>query len=126
MASFAQLERAIAKERQAEGIRAAKTRGVCTGRARKLTAEDLANAREWIGSGVPKAQVAHRLGIDLSTRYRALPLTAVQTTSDARADDFGRPWSRLRTLTGMNWSDTWRVCGHGPGEQSRPQLSHLS
>ncbi|WP_448072073.1 recombinase family protein [Georgenia yuyongxinii] len=31
MASFAQLERAIAKERQAEGIRAAKARGVYAG-----------------------------------------------------------------------------------------------
>ncbi|PFG44898.1 DNA invertase Pin-like site-specific DNA recombinase [Georgenia soli] len=83
MASFAQLERAIAKERQAEGIRAAKARGVYTGRARKLTAQDLANAREWIGAGVPKAQVARRLGIDRSTLYRALPLTTMQTSSDA-------------------------------------------
>lgn len=78
MASFAQLERAIAKERQAEGIRAAKERGVYTGRARKLTAEDLAKAGEWIGAGVPKAQIARRLGIDRSTLYRAWPLGRVR------------------------------------------------
>jgi DNA invertase Pin-like site-specific DNA recombinase len=87
VASFAQLERAIAKERQAEGIRAAKARGVYTGRARKLTAQDLTNAREWIGAGVPKAQVARRLGVDRSTLYRALPLTAMQAGSDAGAAD---------------------------------------
>ena len=72
MASFAQLERAITKERQAEGIRAAKERGAYQGRARKLTAEHLATARELIDTGVPKAQVAHRLNVDRSTLYRAL------------------------------------------------------
>lgn len=89
MASFAQLERAIAKERQAEGIRAAKARGVYTGRARKLTAGDLANAREWIGAGVPKAEVARRLGVDRSTLYRALPIMAVQASADARVAERG-------------------------------------
>lgn len=90
MASFAQLERAIAKERQAEGIRAAKARGVYTGRARKLTAENLATARQLIEAGVPKAQVARRLGVDRSTLHRALPLVAVQTSSDTRAVDVDR------------------------------------
>ena len=72
MASFAQLERAITKERQAEGIRAAKERGVYQGRAHKLTAGQRASARELIATGVPKAQVARRLGVDRSTLYRAL------------------------------------------------------
>lgn len=76
MASFAQLERAITKERQAEGIRAAKARGVYQGRVRKLTAEQLAQARELIATGVPKAQVARRLSIDRSTLYRSLARTA--------------------------------------------------
>lgn len=84
MASFAQLERAIAKERQAEGIRAAKAQGVYTGRARKLTAEDLANAREWIGAGVPKARPRSRAG-SASTdppctgRCRSSPCRRVRT-----------------------------------------------
>lgn len=72
MASFAQLERAITKERQAEGIRAAKERGVYKGRVRKLTAEQLGTAHELIKSGVPKAQVARRFGIDRATLYRTL------------------------------------------------------
>ena len=72
MASFAQLERAITKERQADGIRAAKERGVYQGRSRKLTAEQLATARDLITTGVPKAEVARRLGVDRTTLYRAL------------------------------------------------------
>ncbi|MFJ6281290.1 recombinase family protein [Arthrobacter subterraneus] len=72
MASFAQLERAITKERQAEGIRAAKARGVYQGRKRKLTADQLAAALEMVSLGVSKAEVARRLGVDRSTLYRAL------------------------------------------------------
>lgn len=72
MASFAQLGRAIAKERQAEGIRAAKERGVYKGRGRKVAVEQLAKARELIDTGVPKAEVARRFGIDRSTLYRSL------------------------------------------------------
>lgn len=76
MASFAQLERAITKERQAEGIRAAKARGVYQGRARKLTTEQLATARELIVTGVPKSQIARQMGIDRSTLYRSLARNA--------------------------------------------------
>ena len=72
MASFAQLERAIAKERQAEGIRAAKARGVYQGRTRKVAAEQLDMARELIKNGIPKAEVARRLSVDRSTLYRTL------------------------------------------------------
>ena len=72
MASFAQLERAITKERQAEGIRAAKARGVYKGRTRKLTSEQLAAARELLSAGVSKAEVARRLDVDRSTLYRTL------------------------------------------------------
>lgn len=72
MASFAQLERAITRERQAEGIKAAQTRGVYQGRARKLTADQLTEARGLIGTGVPKAEVARRLSINRTTLYRAL------------------------------------------------------
>lgn len=72
MASFAQLERAITRERQAEGIRAAKARGVYQGRTRKLTAEQLVTARELMSTGVPKAEIARRLSVDRSTLYRTL------------------------------------------------------
>lgn len=72
MAAFAQLERAIAKERQAEGIKAAKARGVYAGRARKLSAEDVVQARLLVETGVPKAHIARNFGIDRSTLHRAL------------------------------------------------------
>lgn len=78
MASFAQLERSISKERQAEGIKAAKTRGVYQGRAPKMQPPQLAAARELIGSGVPKARVARQLGVNRSTLYRALSRDATK------------------------------------------------
>ena len=75
MASFAQLERAITKERQADGIRAAKERGAYQGRSRKLTDDQLLEARTLIEARVPKAEVARRLNIDRTTLYRALDRT---------------------------------------------------
>ncbi|KQO00791.1 transposase [Arthrobacter sp. Leaf234] len=72
MASFAQLERAITRERQADGIRAAKERGAYQGRSRKLTDDQLLEARNLIEARVPKAEVARRLNIDRTTLYRAL------------------------------------------------------
>lgn len=72
MASFAQLERSISKERQAEGIKAAKARGVYQGRTPKMKQEQLVQARELIATGVPKARIARQLGVDRSTLYRAL------------------------------------------------------
>ncbi|MGX5359136.1 hypothetical protein [Kocuria sp. KH4] len=71
MVSFAQLE-GRSREQQAGGIRAAKARGIHQGWARKLTAEQLATARELITTWVPKAQVACQLGIDRSMLYRSL------------------------------------------------------
>ncbi|MBG6185275.1 DNA invertase Pin-like site-specific DNA recombinase [Arthrobacter sp. CAN_A214] len=76
MASFAQLERAITRERQADGIRAAKERGAYQGRSRKLTDDQLLEARNLIEARVPKAEVARRLNIDRTTLYRALDRTA--------------------------------------------------
>ena len=78
MASLAQLERAIIKERQADSIRAAKARGVYKGRPRRLTDVDLARARESIDAGVPKrrspagsASTARRCTARSRARYRA-------------------------------------------------------
>lgn len=76
MASFAQLERAITRERQADGIRAAKERGAYRGRSRKLTDDQLLEARTLIEARVPKAEVARRLNIDRTTLYRALDRAA--------------------------------------------------
>jgi DNA invertase Pin-like site-specific DNA recombinase len=78
MASFAQLERSITRERQADGIKAAKARGVYQGRPRKLTADVLAEAKVLIAENVPRVEVARRLNIDRTTLYRALNRTESQ------------------------------------------------
>lgn len=72
MASFAQLERAITRERQADGIKAAMARGVYKGGKPKLTAAQVAKARELIAAGVPKTKVARDLGVERTTLYRHL------------------------------------------------------
>lgn len=72
LAAFAEFERALIRERQAEGIRIAKAEGKYRGRAKKLSDEQLSAAQELIAGGIPKAEVARRYGIDRATLYRAL------------------------------------------------------
>ncbi|MEJ5929204.1 recombinase family protein [Corynebacterium sp. H128] len=72
LGSIAQFERSLIRERQAEGIARAKARGVYTGRAPALTDEQVTQAKQWIGAGVPKAEVARRLGIGRTTLYKYL------------------------------------------------------
>lgn len=72
MGSFAQFERAMIRQRQAEGIAAAKKRGVYRGRARILTAEQIRELRNQAVRGVPKARIARDAGISRSTLYRYL------------------------------------------------------
>lgn len=72
LGSVAEFERAIIRERQAEGIARAKARGVYKGRAKALTDEQLAQAQGWVDAGVPKAEVARRLGIGRTTLYNYL------------------------------------------------------
>lgn len=72
LGSVAEFERSIIRERQAEGIARAKARGVYKGRTKALTDEQLAEARELVATGVPKAEVARRLGIGRTTLYSYL------------------------------------------------------
>lgn len=72
LGSVAEFERSIIRERQAEGIARAKARGVYKGRAKALSDEQLAQASEWVDAGVPKAEVARRLGIGRTTLYNYL------------------------------------------------------
>ncbi|VEG29991.1 recombinase family protein [Actinomyces howellii] len=72
LGSVAQFERALIRERQAEGIAAARARGVYRGRARALSEADVEQARERVAAGVPKAAVARDLGVHRSTLHRAL------------------------------------------------------
>lgn len=72
LGAVAEFERSLIRERQAEGIAIAKTKGVYKGRARALTPEQVAEARQRVSDGVPKAQVARDLGVSRQTLYTAL------------------------------------------------------
>lgn len=71
-ASISEWERATIRERQAEGIAIAKSKGVYKGRKPSLTPEQVAEAHATVASGVPKAEVARRLGVSRQTLYTAL------------------------------------------------------
>lgn len=72
LGAFAEFERTLIRERQREGIRIAKAAGKYKGRGRKLTDEQITEARRLISTGVPKTTVARGLGIDRATLYRML------------------------------------------------------
>lgn len=70
MASFAQLERSISKERQAEGIRAGKARGVYRGRTPAMKPPPLAAAPELIDTVAPR-RGPRQYGVNRSSLNRA-------------------------------------------------------
>lgn len=72
LGSLAEFEREIIRERQAEGIAAAKKRGVYKGRKPALTGAQIDNARQLKAEGVAVTEIARRLGVHRSTIYRAL------------------------------------------------------
>lgn len=72
MGAFAEFERSLIRERQAEGIAVAKANGVYKGRAKALSAEQVEQAREQVETGIPKAKVARDLGVSRQTLYSAL------------------------------------------------------
>lgn len=65
----AQFERALIRERQAEGIARAKARGVYD-RVPAMSKDEIQQARDLIALGVPKAEVARRLDVSRSTLYK--------------------------------------------------------
>ena len=72
LGAFAEFERAIIRERQAEGIAIAKAKGKYKGRKRVLTAEQVDKARARIEAGEGPSVIARNLGVSRSTLYRAL------------------------------------------------------
>jgi DNA invertase Pin-like site-specific DNA recombinase len=69
MGAFAEFERALIRERQREGIAAAKHRGAYTGRKPALTAEQAAQVRRRAAGGEKKAVPAREYGISRETVY---------------------------------------------------------
>ena len=72
LGGIAEFERALIRERQAEGIALAKQRGVYKGRKPSLNADQVEQAREQVAAGVPKAEVARRFQVSRQTLYSAL------------------------------------------------------
>lgn len=72
MGAFAEFERSLIRERQTEGIAIAKANGVYKGRKPALSAEQVEQARQQVIEGIPKAEVARRLGVSRQTLYTAL------------------------------------------------------
>lgn len=65
---FAEFETNLRRERQAEGIKAAKQRGVYRGRPPKIDMEEI---RHRLASGTSPTQVARDMGISRGTVYKA-------------------------------------------------------
>lgn len=82
LGSFAEFERAIIRERQAEGIALAKKAGKYKGRKRALTPEQVEKARRRADAGEPKVAIARDLGVSRATLYRALSVAASPPESE--------------------------------------------
>jgi DNA invertase Pin-like site-specific DNA recombinase len=73
MASLAQMERELLKERTKAGIMAARKRGKHPGRRRRLDESKVQSAKRLLANGQPARQVATHLGVSISTLYRWIP-----------------------------------------------------
>lgn len=72
LGSVSQFERAIIRERQAEGIAKAKAAGKYKGRKPKLSQEKMDEIRERVDQGEEKKALASEYGISRQTLYRIL------------------------------------------------------
>jgi DNA invertase Pin-like site-specific DNA recombinase len=70
MGAVAEFERAIIRERQAEGIRIARQKGVYKGRKAALTEEQIEEVRRKAAEGIPKARIAREFGCSRETIYK--------------------------------------------------------
>lgn len=72
MGAFAEFERSMIRERQREGIAAAKKAGKQIGAKPKLSPVQVQEAVSFINKGMDKASVAKHFGISRPTLYKAL------------------------------------------------------
>lgn len=70
--AVAEFERALIRERQREGIAAARKAGKHLGRARGLSPDQVAEIRARVAKGEQKQDLAREYGVGRSTLYRAL------------------------------------------------------
>jgi DNA invertase Pin-like site-specific DNA recombinase len=72
LGAFAEFERSLLRERQAEGIAIAKAKGVYKGRAKALTAEEAQELVALARDGMAKAELARTYAISRETVYQYL------------------------------------------------------
>jgi DNA invertase Pin-like site-specific DNA recombinase len=72
MGAFAEFERSIIRERQAEDIKIAKAKGVYKGRKASLTYAQVEEVRLKVAAGVPKSKIAREYKCNRETLYRYL------------------------------------------------------
>jgi DNA invertase Pin-like site-specific DNA recombinase len=83
MGAFAEFERALIRERQAEGIAAAKARGAYKGRRRSLAPGQVRDLIDRAAAGEAKTALAKDFGISRETVYQYLR-AGVQSPQDPR------------------------------------------
>ena len=72
LAAFAEFERALIKDRQADGIKAALARGVKFGAKPKLTPEQCNEIKTRVNNGEPKTTLAKEYGVGRQALYAAI------------------------------------------------------
>ena len=72
LGAFAEFERALIRERQREGINAAKSSGKHLGRPKRIPEEILERVRQDVELGIPLARIAKKIGVPRSTLYSRL------------------------------------------------------
>lgn len=72
MGAVAEFERAILRERQAEGIRIAKQKGMYKGRKASLTNDQMSEIQAKVVAGIPKARIAREYKCSRETLYKYL------------------------------------------------------
>lgn len=77
MGAFAEMERELIRERTRAGLAAAKARGRCGGRPRKMTSSKLESAQKLLKEGMPVRDVSNAINVSLSTVYRWFPASNI-------------------------------------------------
>jgi len=72
MGAFAEFERSLIRERQAEGIAKAQAKGKHLGRPATVTTEQREQLQEMIQAGKPKTEIAQVLNISRQSVYRLI------------------------------------------------------
>lgn len=78
LASIAEFETEIRKERQAEGIKKAKSKGVKFGAKRKLTEQEIVEMAAERNTGVLIKDLAKKYGISVPSVYRLLSVDKIE------------------------------------------------